>query len=602
MLLPVVLALLASINTLNNSFAFDDTDQILNNGFIQKLSNLPAAFTQSVWSFYGEDIIAAQDAYYRPLFTALFIINHAMFGTAAWGWHLVSVLIHTVVVFFVFLVCREVTGRDWVALTAAILFAAHPVHAESVAWISGVTDPLMALFALPSFYCYLRYRKTGLKLLLALSLAFYLPALLSKETAFVLLPVIAWCELFHFDDPPSLRTRAVRAIMLSGLFIVPTALYFLMRYQAIGNLVTNTNSRYSLGHILMTVPLALAKYLKLIFVPSGYSIQHFTALVTSVTNPGFIGPVVLIVAVVSLVLIIKSRALSFAALWFIVWLALPLAGIGAFQLLYLVQERYLYLPSVGACLAVALGLEYLAGRRWFGFQGRAAAIALAVAATVILGTVTLAQNRVWRNTVSLYHHCVRSDPRAPLARTALAGAYFAERRYREAEIEAQTALDLDPTCIDAYLVLSVFAYSAGKTDQAIKHLERAETMVTEGPQKRGYLGKIYSKLGFLYNQTKQYNQAEQYLSLAAETTPYMKTWYELAGFYFDQRRYQEARDLLEKALTVTSPRFAPIHLKLARAYDRLGEREQARAAYQKYLELAPGAEESRAVMKRLSEL
>src|SRR6185503_3228338 len=147
-LIPGAFALLVSINTLWNGFASDDGQQVLKNDFIKTFSNLPRAFTSSVWSFTTSDIIFTVDPYYRPLFTSLFTINYAIFGTKAWGWHLINLLMHVSVTLLVFLVIKEATERKWTALIAATLFAVHPVHAESVAWVSGVTDPLLALFLL----------------------------------------------------------------------------------------------------------------------------------------------------------------------------------------------------------------------------------------------------------------------------------------------------------------------------------------------------------------------------------------------------------------------------------------------------------------------
>jgi hypothetical protein len=102
---------------------------------------------------------------------ALFALNYAIFGTSAWGWHLVNVLIHTGVTLLVWLVVQELTHRKGLSVIAAALFAVHPAHSESVAWISGITDPLMALFLLPSFYCYLRFKNSGRKLFIALAVA-----------------------------------------------------------------------------------------------------------------------------------------------------------------------------------------------------------------------------------------------------------------------------------------------------------------------------------------------------------------------------------------------------------------------------------------------
>ena len=222
MLLPIALALLSSMNTLWHDFAADDTQQILANVFIRDLKNLPLAFTTSVWSFASSDIGATSQPYYRPLFSVLFTINYALFGSGSpFGWHLVNVLIHAVVTLFVFIVCREFTQSRKLALITASLFAVHPVHTESIAWISGVTDPLMSLFLLPSFYFYLRYRKSGKPYFIALTLLLFLLALWSKETAIALPVVIAYCELFHFNESVPLKQRVIRLAILAALFVLP---------------------------------------------------------------------------------------------------------------------------------------------------------------------------------------------------------------------------------------------------------------------------------------------------------------------------------------------------------------------------------------------
>src|SRR5438270_11870638 len=88
-LVPALLALATSLNTLWNGFTFDDTQQILKNEFIKRLSNLPMLFTNSVWAFNTDNLsVASSDSYYRPLFMALFTLNYSVFGETAWGWHL----------------------------------------------------------------------------------------------------------------------------------------------------------------------------------------------------------------------------------------------------------------------------------------------------------------------------------------------------------------------------------------------------------------------------------------------------------------------------------------------------------------------------------
>src|SRR5215470_14297949 len=210
-LVPVALGLITSLNTLRDGFVADDATQILNNGLIKHLANIPDAFFTSVWAFASNDIVFATDTYYRPLFNVLLTVNYAIFGDSAWGWHLVNALIHAAAVYLVFLLVREMTDDNWLAGITAVLFGVHPAHSESVAWVSGITDPWMAVFALPAVYCYWKYARDGRKSLLLGSAGFYFLALLVKETAVAIPMLILFCETWYFGTSRPWAERMRRA-------------------------------------------------------------------------------------------------------------------------------------------------------------------------------------------------------------------------------------------------------------------------------------------------------------------------------------------------------------------------------------------------------
>jgi protein O-mannosyl-transferase len=586
-LIPVALAFLSSMNTLWHDFAVDDSQQVLANVVIREVKNLPLAFTKSVWSFASSEIGATSQPYYRPLFSALFTLNYAMFGTSsAFGWHLVNVLIHALVTLLVFLVCREFTESRRLALITASLFAVHPVHAESVAWISGVTDPLMSLFLLPSFYFYLRYRKSEKPYFMALTLLLFLLALWSKETAIALLVVIAYCELFHFNEAAPLKQRVVRSAILAGLFVLPVAIYMVARYQAIGAFVAGDDLRYPLSAALRTIPIAAVKYLWLMTVPVGYSYQHHTPFVMSVASWQFILPLALLVMVVGAMVWSKSRLLKFASLWFFAFLALPLAGIVNFDPEYVVQERYLYLPSMGFCLAVALGVEWLASRQWFA-RPEPVATALLVLLVVVWGAADLKANSYWYDTIKVFQRVVEADPNSALARASLSITYSSAGRPRDAEAESRKALELDPHCISAYSNLSFFSRQAGKLDEAIGYLEQAKAQVALTPITRTHLATAYLNLGLLYAQRKDFELAEKTLQESNALWSRTIGYYYLGQYYFGRERYEEALSLYQEVARRTPDNYPPVYLGIGSSYERLLQVDKAVAAYNKYLELAP---------------
>lgn len=595
---PVALAVLVSANSLLNRFASDDQQQVLSNAFIRDFRNLPLAFLTTVWSYVTEDIAMTMQPYFRPMFSALLTASYAIFGEAAWGWHLVNVLIHAAVTFFVFLVAREVTSRRVASALTAGFFAVHPVHAESVAWISGVTDPLMALFFLPAYLAYSRHRRSGGKYLLPASLFLYFLALLSKETALALPILVAYVEVSRGNR--TLRATAGTVV----LFAVPTALYFVMRYYVMGGMLFGAaGARYPQSYAVLTAPLVTLKYLVLLVFPAGYSYQHYTAFVTTMKSVAFLGPVAILAMLSAAVAALRSKELTFAAVWFIATLLPALAGLRHFDQEYLVQERYLYLPSIGFCLAGALGVEYVAKTSVWRIPGKAGAGLACAALLLVWGGVHIKQNRIWHDSVTLFEHCVKTDPDLATARTALSGVLFNVGKLNEADSAARAAIESDPTCANAYLNLSFFAHRSGKLNEAIAELERATTAVPTNEINRTILATVYLNLGLLYSQRNEADRADGALNRSMELWPRPTAWYYAAQFYFDQGRFEESRELFERAALVVPRRYAQIHLNLARVYERLGQPDQARAAYERYLAYAPlNARDRSEAARRLSQL
>ncbi|HJQ24125.1 MAG TPA: hypothetical protein VKA60_09445 [Blastocatellia bacterium] len=354
---------LAFANTLGNGFAYDDTTQILRNEQIRSFANLPTALTKEVWFWrVKQDQDPNKDAgpttpYYRPLFTVYLMIGWALFGTWAPGWHLINVLMHLLAVSFVFLILKRITGDIKLTSIATLLFALHPLRVESVAWISGVTDLFLALFLLPSFYLYVRYREDGNTNYLGGSVFLFLLAAFSKEPAVAFPILIAAYELFviHQERPFAQRLRA--ALLFPALFLMMASTYFVMRYHALGFVLNDPQFvTYPPHHVLLTIPLVILKYLGLLLWPLHLSIFHGTPIVTSPLSLRFLLPLAGVAALAYGAWRLRgSRVARFAILWFAINL-LPVLNLSAFGADFLVQERYVYLSSMGFSLLLAMAL------------------------------------------------------------------------------------------------------------------------------------------------------------------------------------------------------------------------------------------------------
>lgn len=146
--IAVALALVVAaifIGTLRGEFVYDDDGQIVQNAFLQDPSLNGKALMSDVWAFKG-DRGHAWSNYWHPTFVAWLIVNANLFGVDnPVGWHVMNVLLHCLVPAMAFGLMRTLGMGRWLAAGAALVFAAHPAHVESVAWISGSPDMLMSI-------------------------------------------------------------------------------------------------------------------------------------------------------------------------------------------------------------------------------------------------------------------------------------------------------------------------------------------------------------------------------------------------------------------------------------------------------------------------
>ncbi|HEY7544714.1 MAG TPA: hypothetical protein VID27_07520, partial [Blastocatellia bacterium] len=410
--LLLFLTSLVFANTIFFDFAFDDQSQILRNEQIRDLKNLPKAFTTEVWFFETtrdqdpNQQDKATTPYYRPMFTVYLTLCWAMFENNAALWHIFSILMHLLMVYLAFLILEKITNDLRLSTIGALVFAIHPLRVESVAWISGISDPLLALFVLGSFYLYLLYRKQGRINYFVGSMALYLLATLAKEPALALPIFIVAYELFVINEDLPLLARARMLVTPVAVMGAVTIVYFLLRYNALGFWLNDKKiAIYTTDQVLMTIPLAIWKYIQFLFFPFNLTVFHHTPVVKSLLDIRFILPMLGLVALgAGLWKLRHSRLVRFGVLWFFVHL-IPVLNLNAFKEDFLVQERYTYIPSVGFGLLIAAAIAKLPIEKlWLARSRRAAQIAVTAVLVLLLGVKTVAQNQVWKDDMTLWEY------------------------------------------------------------------------------------------------------------------------------------------------------------------------------------------------------
>ena len=453
----LLLTFLAYSRTLTFGFVFDDRGQIIDNPYIRTWHYVSRFFTAQVWNFNDPRAVGN---YYRPVFLLWLLVNRTLFGLHPSLWHLTNVLLHVGVTALVFLIVKELATDDVAALVAALVFGLHPVHIESVAWISGVTDPLAGFWVFASFWAYLVWRRKRKWAWLGASLASYAVAVLAKETALVL-PILLLAYEWLWREPDSeapllarwsarIRSWAVRI----GAFGVLSVAYLAARWLALQGLGHDLTS-LRLSTIVMTWPLILALYMKHLLWPFRLSPFYDVPYVSTPSFRLFLFPLLVLIAIAGLLHVwshraektspLESRLLAFACLWMLVPL-LPLADLAVFAKGEIAHDRYLYIPCMGFALLVSLAVSRL--RKLHRPETRQVVLGmtpaqmLAVAGMVLLlGISTAAQGHYWSDDLLLYSHGVAELPMNDILHTNLANVLGERGRYAESIKLYQEVLD-----------------------------------------------------------------------------------------------------------------------------------------------------------------
>ena len=429
------LASLVYLRTLTFGFVYDDLPQVVNNPLLGRSDIWLRAFVDDVWSHH---LVGAQ--YYRPVFLLWLAANYALFEHAAWGWHLTSVAVHAVASVLVLWVGVRLGLERFAAVLAGCLFAVHPAHVESVAWVSGITDPLMTMFLLACLLLHLRWRggagRAPLCGLLA-PLAFA-AALLDKETAVVFVAIILALPFLGLGgrerDHFGLRARCMESLVGASPYVAVVALYLAARAATVG--AVGLEGAAALRIELLTAPSLLWQYSLRLFWPMNLSPVYSVDYIERLSARGVAAPAIGVLGLCAASLWSKgSRSLCVLLLGII---ALPLAPVLLISKLPLedfFHDRYLYLPSVGFSLLVAGWVASLPTGKAKLLGQPAGRLGVAVLLVGACAVVTARESAVWRDDLTLFGRAVERAPDNNVALTS-----YASKLLLAGEISAAQAI------------------------------------------------------------------------------------------------------------------------------------------------------------------
>ena len=549
LLLVLLITFALYAGTLNFQFVYDDWPQIVRNPFLASGAQVVKYFTSSVWSH----VFGKTGNFYRPIFMSWLALNRWCFGLNPMGWHLTTVLLHVIDTYLVYVLARRLFRDGLLAVFAAAIFGVHAVHVESVAWISGVTDPLVAVFMLTSFLCFLNYEQRRVRMCLAASLLLYGLALLSKEVAIVLPAIIV---VYVAKQARAQKADAVRPLLVPVLtFAAATALYLVARRMALSGFAQNDGQ--PLRYVLQVMPYAIVKYMGALGAPVRLAVFHDPPDISGFASLKFILPVLLIALVSYCVW--RIARVSTASAVTMAWLVLPLVpalvGVALLEREEFVHDRYLYLPSVGFALLLAGSLRRWATGRRLIFHIPLMQVAVMLALVTFYGSAAAWQMAPWASNLLLYTQGVKQTSRSAIARDHLGTELLAKGDSTNAFHYFEEAWRIDPHDWRTSFSLGVASYYAHRLPEAVHYLTAASELEPQNSNQYYFRGLSRMEMG-------QLDVAEADLRKAIAITNSSPDYYRALGGLLERKGDQPAAvQQYEMALKLAPDDALSVHVR-----------------------------------------
>lgn len=414
-LAPVGAAIAVHLATTSHGFIWDDPlvlDQIRH---IRGLGDIVVP-PESIPHFY-----------YRPLIFVTFLIDRALGGEAPFWFHLTVVLWHGLTTGLVFLIARQLLGEvhSLEAGCAALLFAVHPVHVESVAWIAGRSDVVATAFVLAALL-FSAHRERPWTAVAAG--ACVLAGLLAKEVALAAVLLL-----------PARDLLVDRRLIWQRYLPIALALgsYFSLRHFGLGSVVTGSPTSIESAELGRSLLAALGWYAAKLTLP--WSLEPYVPQVPMTEAYELAGFGAVLFAGVSFAWAVVTRrgVLAFLLLWLAATIAPSLFVIVRRSASAVLAERYLYLPSVAAVLLVGWAIARVGAPA----LRRALAGGCAVLA-VVAAWSSASRSRVWADDLAFWSHVAHNVPDDAMPRRELAAALLKRDRFDDAQRQLEAALAL----------------------------------------------------------------------------------------------------------------------------------------------------------------
>jgi tetratricopeptide (TPR) repeat protein len=388
------------------------------------------------------------------------MLDCQIYGLNPWGHHLTSVLLHTANALLLFWFLVRATGALEKSFFVAALFALHPLHVESVAWVSERKDVLSGLFWMSTLMAYAGYTNRPTPYRYAATLLLFAVGLMAKPMLVTLPFVFLLLDFWPFRRRKTWAALVVEKAPFFILTAVSSAVTFLAQVR--GGAVISLE-RTSLGLRLENAIVSYWAYVAKMLFPARLSV--FYPYPGHDLPLGQVGGAALFLLCVSILALRRARSAPHVFVgWF--WYVGTLAPvIGIVQVgNQAMADRYTYIPLIGVFWGITWEVGSALTRRW---DRRVVAGSLGTAAVVICALITARQVGYWKDTRTLFQHAIQSTPNNKMAYGKVGCTLLQEKRFDEAEQYFNAALSIDANYVPALTNLAVIRNAAGRKDEAM---------------------------------------------------------------------------------------------------------------------------------------
>ena len=554
---------------------YDDPDYFTSNPHV--LSGLTAV--NFAWAFS-----TGFASNWHPLTWLSLMLDAELSGKNSFGPHFTNLLIHALNTALFFLLFRKMTGALWRSAFVAALFALHPLHVESVAWVAERKDVLSTFFAVLALLSYAHYAKENRRRSLWLALVFFTLGLMAKPML-VTLPFV----MLLLDWWPLQRTLGFRRLLFEKipffvLGIISCVVTFIVQQKggAVAALV-----KFSMAGRIENAFVSYARYLGKTFWPD--------ALANPYPHPGhWEMPLVVfsvtVIAGLSAIAILYARKFPFVLTGWFWFTGTLIPVIGLVQVgNQAMADRYTYLPLIGIFIIFAWGMNEL----YLNWRLPKPAVVFLAAIILLAATFqTRSQLVYWQNSGTLFRHTLAVTENNFVAWTDL-GTYLSSQGQLPKAMDCfQKSLQINPDNADTLYNLGNALTRLGNLDEAMINYRRALEI---DPNRADAL----ANLGFALSAKKQFAEAVSCFERALQLDPDSAAAHNnLATAFFTEHRFADAAQQYREAIRLASDN-PQIYANLGDTLATQGQLAEAVQNYQTALRLNPGDTRTRAKLQAL---